>query len=212
VEEGAKADPSAALRDDKPIIGAVHVLDDGFQHRRLGRDLDLALLTVEDARDWLLPAGNLREGLGALGRADVVVVREDEAEALRRVIPAGKEVWVVRRELELPVATPKRLVAFCGIARPEGFLGMLAGAGREAAGRVVFPDHYAYAEEDFARLAEAARHAGADGFVTTAKDAVKISAAGRLALEEVGPVVVAELRVSLADEDAAWRTIQRLLP
>ena len=179
-------------------------MDDGFQHRRLGRDLDLVLLTVEDSRDWLLPGGNLREPLAALRRADVVVVREDEAAELAGVIPAGSHVWVIRRELVLPEDRPAKLFAFCGIARPEGFLAMLPAV----AGVKTFPDHHAYAAGDFVGLVAAARSAGADAFVTTAKDAVKITAAARQQLEAVGPVVVAELHVSLVDEDDAWATLR----
>jgi tetraacyldisaccharide 4'-kinase len=204
VAEGErKADPSAALRDDKQ---KVHLLDDGFQHRRLARDLDVLLLTLEDVRDWLLPAGNLRETLASLRRADVVVVREDEAAELAGVIEAKTqaEVWVVRRELVLPVDRPQNMMAFCGIARPEGFFRMLP----QAAGMKAFPDHHAYTAEDFAVLVEAARHVRADGFVTTAKDAVKISPEALARLEVVGPVVVAELRVSLADEGSAWERLE----
>lgn len=213
VAEGkATADPSAALRDDKTKAlrddkQRVHLLDDGFQHRRLGRDLDLVLLTVEDWRDWLLPAGNLRETLASLGRADVVVVREEEAAELAAVVPAGVETWVVRRELVLPEDRPRTLFAFCGIARPDGFFSMLP----DVAGRKAFPDHHAYAEADFAGLVAAARGVGADGFVTTAKDAVKIAGAALRMLEGVGPVVVAELRVSLVDEGAAWERLQRVV-
>ena len=58
----------------------VHLLDDGFQHRQLARDVDIVLLTQEDVEDTLLPAGNLREPLAALAEADVVVLREEEAE------------------------------------------------------------------------------------------------------------------------------------
>lgn len=168
--------------------------------------MDVVLLTLEDWRDCLLPAGNLREPRSSLRRADVVVVREDEAAELAGVVPAGVELWIVRRELVLPVARPKRLLAFCGIARPEGFFSMLP----EVVGSKAFRDHHAYSADDFGTLVAAARHNGADGFVTTAKDAVKISAAARAVLEEVGPVVVAELRVSLVDEDLAWKTLDRV--
>ena len=213
--EVGRALPDAHLRSDSagPKMGhslvslAVHLLDDGFQHRRLGRDLDVALLTVEDWRDCLLPAGNLRETVASLRRADVVVVREDEAAELSGVIPAGVETWVIRRELVLPVDRPGRLFAFCGIARPEGFFGMLP----EFVGSKAFPDHHAYSEADFAGLVAAARAAGADGFVTTAKDAVKISAKARDQMAEVGPLVVAELRVSLLDEDAAWERLASIV-
>ena len=171
----------------------------------------MVLLTVEDVRDWLLPAGNLREGLGALGRADVVMVREEEADSLAEVIAARTkaEVWVVRRELVLAVEMPKRVVVFCGIARPEGFLGMLREAGVQVVGRVVKGDHHAYTAEDVSLLVEAGRRVGADGFVTTGKDAVKISAEWLGRLEEVGPVVVAGLRVSLLDEVGVWERVRR---
>jgi tetraacyldisaccharide 4'-kinase len=189
---------------------SIHLLDDGFQHRRLGRDLDVVLLTVEDARDWLLPAGNLRETMGSLRRADVVVVQGDEAVELAW-LTGGMEVWVIRRELVLPVERPKRPLAFCGIARPRGFFAMLREAGCEVAGEIALQDHHAYTGEHFQLLVDAARHAGADGFCTTAKDAVKISMEARRKLEEVGPVIVAELRVSLVDEERAWATLRQRL-
>jgi tetraacyldisaccharide 4'-kinase len=189
------------------------LLDDGFQHRRLGRNLDVVLLTAEDTRDWLLPAGNLREPLAALRRADVVVVREDERAALAMVdIGATRaEVWVVRRSLKLPVARPKKPVVFCGIARPDGFFAMVREARCVAAGEIAFEDHHAYDPEDIEQLAMAARHAGADGFVTTAKDAVKISAEMRARLEEVGPMVVAELEVQVRDEERVWERLRRVI-
>ena len=209
-EAKTKADSSVSLRNDKQMV---HLLDDGFQHRRLGRDLDVVLLTLEDARDWLLPAGNLREPLSSLGRPDVVVVREDEAAELLPVVAARSkaETWVVRRQLVLPTQRPKSPIVFCGIARPEGFLAMLRQAGVEVAGKIVFPDHHAYTDEHFRLLENAAAHAGADGFCTTAKDAVKIPDAARRRLERIGPVWVAELRVSLVDEERAMATLRRRL-
>ncbi|RXH57067.1 tetraacyldisaccharide 4'-kinase [Granulicella sibirica] len=179
--------------------GLVHVLDDGFQHRKLARDVDVVLLTRKDVGDGLLPAGDLREGLGALGRADVVVLREEEVAGLRGFVPAGKVVWVVRRELRFEGLVPARPFAFCGIARPDGFLGMLAGAGVVSAGVERLADHHRYGMRDVTRLIAAARAAGADGFCTTEKDAVKLTPAMRKRLEEVGPVSVAELRVSLVE-------------
>ena len=88
---------------------------------------------------------------------------------------------------------------------------MLRDAGCQTAGEVVFPDHHAYTREHFDLLADAAIHAGADGFVTTAKDAVKIPAEERKKLEQIGPVIVAGLRVTLVDEDAAMKTLTRTL-
>ncbi len=187
---------------------AVHVLDDGFQHRRLGRALDVVLLTAEDVRDTLLPAGNLRESLSASGRADVVVVREEETDALRAT--AGAAVWRVRRDLALPDGV-EAAFCFCGIARPDGFFAMLADKGLRPAGRMAFADHHAYARGDVARLVSAARAAGARSFVTTAKDAVKLLPEWRRLLEAVGPVRVAELRVTFVDEDAVVARVLALV-
>ncbi len=217
--EDGEAAGEAHLNDDESVVkvrhtdvGRVHLLDDGFQHRGLARELDVVLLTLDDARDCLLPGGNLREPLSALQRADVVVLREEEeAEELAGVVRrwTEAEVWVVRRELALPREMPKKPVVFCGIARPEGFLAMLRAGGVEAAGAVVKSDHHAYSAEDIGMLVEAGRRVGADGFVTTGKDAVKIPAEWRARLGEVGPVVVAGLRVRLVDETGAIRTIRR---
>jgi len=187
---------SAGLAADE---ADVHVLDDGFQHRKLARDLDVVLLTAQDVQDRLIPAGDLREPLSALGRADVVVLREEEAGALRSLVPAGKAVWVVRRVLRLERALPEKVIIFCGIARPDGFVSMLAEAGAMQGEGVFFPDHHAFGVRDVTRLIRTARAAGAEAFVTTEKDAVKLTASMRKRLEEVGPVIVAELRVELVE-------------
>ena len=185
----------------------VHVLDDGFQHRQLARDVDIVLLTREDVEDELLPAGDLREPLQALARADIVVLREEEADSLRRVVAAlrgPKAVWVIRRQLSLgeggDVALPAKPLAFCGIARPQSFLTMLAGQGYEPMAAVEFPDHNPYGEQDVERLLREARACGANGFVTTEKDAVKLTPGIRDRLETVGPIVVARLQVELLEE------------
>ena len=188
----------------------IHLLDDGFQHRRLARTLNVVLLTLVDAQDWLLPAGNLRESLRALGRADVIILREEEAPALIPLVP-GKEIWLIRRTLTLPSAVPIRPIAFCGIARPSSFFTMLREQGCTPAGEVAFPDHHPYTGEDFASLLATAQQTGADGFITTAKDAVKVSPQQKSLLETAGPLSVAELRVSLAEEDTAWQCIRQAL-
>ena len=188
-------------------------MDDGFQHRQLVRDIDIVLLTQAEVDDKLLPAGNLREPLSTLAKADIVVLREEEADALRGVV-AGLAVpkrmpaiWVIRRSLSLgeggEVALPTRPLAFCGIARPEGFTKMLVAKGYEPMDTVVFPDHHAYTESDVHLLWERARRVEANGFVTTEKDAVKLTAPLRDHLQKVGPMVVVRLSVELLDEPEA---------
>jgi tetraacyldisaccharide 4'-kinase len=188
----------------------VHLLDDGFQHRRLARDVDIVLLTQADVEDTLLPAGNLREPLSAIANADVVVLREEEAASLRSVVAglSGQRtvpaIWVIRRSLSLgeggDVALPTKPLAFCGIARPESFPTMLAAQGYEPMDTMIFPDHHAYGDGDIRRLIERARQVEANGFVTTEKDAVKLTPILRDHLETIGPVVVARLGVELLDE------------
>jgi tetraacyldisaccharide 4'-kinase len=188
----------------------VHLLDDGFQHRKLARDVDIVLLTQADVEDTLLPAGNLREPLAAIAEADVIVLREEEAASLRGVVAglSGHKkipaIWVIRRSLSLgeggEVALPTKPLAFCGIARPENFTKMLAAQGYEPMDTMIFPDHHAYDDGDIHRLIERARQVEANGLVTTEKDAVKLTPILHDHLETVGPVVVARLSVELLDE------------
>jgi len=191
----------------------VHLLDDGFQHRQLARDVDIALLTLEDIGDKLLPGGNLREPLSRLREADILVMREEEEEQLRdfisRLPKEGKAqaIWVIRRRISVDGMGEKPLsarpLAFCGIARPASFTSMLAAEGCMPMETVEFPDHHTYTDEDMKRLVEQARQHRADGFVTTEKDAVKLTLPMRERLEEIGPLVVARLGVELVDEEKA---------
>ena len=191
-------------RDDKGLV--LHLLDDGFQHRQLARAVDIALLTAEDVRDTLLPAGNLRESLQQLRRADVIAVREDERDVVQSVLErifARKQmppVWTIRRSFGFVEGRPsKRPLAFCGIARPDGFRLSLADAQVEPVALVGLQDHQVYDEAVIRRLTAAARSAGADGFVTTAKDAVKLTPHLSRMLEDVAPLAIADIRVEIID-------------
>lgn len=207
---------SAAL-NDHATERAILLLDDGFQHRRLARTLDIVLVTLEDLDDALLPAGNRREPLRALGRADAVVVRAEEAAALEArlqpLLRAGMPVWQVRRSLQLPqplrqLSAGLRPIAFCGLARPEGFRAMLLEAGVGLMETAAFPDHHRYREADTSQLCSIARSLGATGFWTTEKDDVKLTAALRSQLEQVGPVAIASLQATFLDNAAILRTIE----
>ena len=198
----------------------VHLLDDGFQHRGLARALDVVLVTEADLEDALLPAGNLRERLTALWRADVVVVREEErgrVEArVRGLVREGTPVWCVRRALrfpDLPGGAGVRPLAFCAIARPEGFWAGLAESGCGVVATVAFDDHHGYEAADVERLIKIARDCEATGFFTTEKDAVKLGGSRRLLerLREVGAVCVVGLEAKFMDEaDVALAVEARL--
>jgi tetraacyldisaccharide 4'-kinase len=214
-QEALRNDKQGGLRNDNRKW--VHLLDDGFQHRRLARAMDVVVVTAEDLQDALLPAGNRREALRALRLADAVVVREEErdrvTERVRQLMRADAPVWRLRRELRLAdspaeLGARPRPLAFCGIARPEGFWWMLAQAGYMLAGKVAYSDHHRYGADDVERLAKVAAQRGATGFLTTEKDAVKLSAGMMERLRSVGPVCVVALDAGFVDEAEVVRELE----
>jgi tetraacyldisaccharide 4'-kinase len=150
--------------------GPLHLLDDGFQHRALARDFDVVLLTAQELHDQLLPAGRLRESLSSLRRADAIVLTE---EIDPDQLPVGKNIWRVRRSLTVP-STPKNLIAFCGIARPQQFIQQLRAAGIQPVATKSFPDHHRYTDRDIRDLLELKDRYAADGFIATQKDAINL--------------------------------------
>ena len=205
---------NSEFANDKP---RAHLLDDGFQHWGLARAVDVVLVTEEDLEEALLPAGNRREPLAALGRADVVVLRDTERARVetrvRELMRAGAAVWSVRRDLrfadcEGSGSAGTRPLAFCAIARPDGFWAMLEESGCQLAEIVAFGDHHAYAMVDMVRMVAMAKKCGATGFVTTEKDAVKLTEAMMERLREVGPVCVAVLTARFVDEADVVRELE----
>lgn len=179
----------------------LHLLDDGFQHRQLAREFDIVLVTPDDARDHLLPAGRLREPLSALRRADAVVLASGAEPANFPL--EGKTVWRVRRGI-VTSDLPSHPLAFCGIARPQSFFAQLRKTGTDVAAEVVFPDHHAYTEKDLRDLQFVAEQNQAGGFVTTEKDAVNLG--GYLA--SLQPLAVVPVKMDMAD---ASRALDHLL-
>ncbi len=171
-----------AARPASPHL-AVHLLDDGFQHRQLHRDLDIVLLDRQDWQDSLLPAGNLREPRKALSRAGVIAITAEgpglEPNLQKDLKAWGWQgpLWRLHRKMEVP-AVEEPVVAFCGIARPEQFFEGLEAGGLHVAARFAFRDHHRYSAADLKRLASAARSAGAGVLLTTGKDFVRL---GKLA-------------------------------
>jgi tetraacyldisaccharide 4'-kinase len=182
----------------------LHLLDDGFQHRQLARDFDIVLVTPDDARDQLLPAGRLREPLSALGRADAVVLASGADPASFPL--GGKAVWRVRRSI-VAADVPPQPLAFCGIARPQSFFAQLRKAGVEPAAEVVFPDHHAYTERDLRDLQFVAEQNQAGGFVTTEKDAVNLGGY----LGSITPLAVVPVKMDLVDAARAIESLQETL-
>jgi tetraacyldisaccharide 4'-kinase len=187
----------------------VHVLDDGFQHLRLERDLDLVCLDVGDLDDRPMPAGRLRERPSALGRADLVLLTRIEAasdEELRalearvgpeRCFRVGRRVAGWSALGGAAAAPPARAFLLAAIARPERLERDVAGCGVAVVGRAFFRDHHRFRADDLVSVAERARAAGAGAIVTTAKDAVRLESVPALGL----PLVVMAISAEIADEE-----------
>ncbi len=193
-------------------LPGIHLLDDGFQHRQLHRDVDILLVDSRDWRDHVLPAGNLREPLRAMLRAHIVAIPADETELDAKLKAVGWEgtVWRLHRRMEVPrIEGP--IVAFCGIARSEQFFAGLEAAGLHLASRIAFPDHHSYREHDLDCIRDAVRSIAATALVTTEKDRTRL---GKLAerFPEAVPLRTAVLRVEIADEDSAIHWLCERLP
>jgi tetraacyldisaccharide 4'-kinase len=195
------------------------ILDDGFQHRRLARDLDIVLLDALEpfGGGRLLPRGLLREPVSSLRRAGVVVLSKadlippSERASIRAAVEraAGPLPWVESKHAPLdlrdaegnsfPLAEikEKAVAAFCGIGNPEGFRRTL----EPRCGRVLdlrtFPDHHPYTGGDVSDLATWAVELGADLILTTQKDFVK------LRTSTLGRVPLRALRIGLEVMDGA---------
>jgi tetraacyldisaccharide 4'-kinase len=207
------------------------VLDDGFQHRRLARDVDVVLLDALEpfGLDYLFPRGLLREPVGSLGRAGVVVLsRADLVSAAARASirteaerRAGPLHWVETRHAahdlidsdgkSSPIESMagQSVAAFCGIGNPEGFRRTLLPLCSELVDLRIFPDHHNYSGPDASSLERWARELGADLVLTTQKDLVKL----RLSL--LGPVPLRALRIGLdvtAGGDIMDDILARFLP
>ncbi|MCB2200039.1 tetraacyldisaccharide 4'-kinase [bacterium] len=185
------------------------ILDDGFQHRRIARDLDVVLIDAAEP-DWIwrpLPAGRLRELPTSLRRANMVVMtgrapqerRDQLAAFVRKQSEAeliGGGAWLAQvRDHETGESFPveqlhgKRVAAACGIARPERFFDELESLGIEVIQRTAWRDHAWTTSDQRANLMNRAREVGAEALLITAKDAVKWPRG-----EEGLPVQVPELR------------------
>jgi len=184
----------------KPVI---HLLDDGFQHRQLARAVDILLLDREDWTGSLLPAGNLREPVSAIQRAQILAIPASDPELERELRVGGWQglVWRVKRRMSAPEVDGP-VAAFCGIARPAQFFAGLEAAGLQLATRTAFADHHSYTVKDIDRLLDAARAAGAVALVTTEKDQVRL---GGLLAGVAGalPLKTAALRTEILDIDEA---------
>src|SRR5437016_325527 len=194
-----------AVGADRPLVGRylvdrfdldTLVLDDGFQHLALRRDMDILVLDASApfGNGYLLPRGRLREPLSAMDRASAVLVtrasqaqRLDELKATVRAAAPAVPIWITdfapsavvqvggATAAEPSVLKGERVLAVSGIGNPESFRRLLAAVGATVVDHCVFADHHAYSQDDLGRIRRSAAQAGVDRIVTTEKDAVKLT-------------------------------------
>jgi tetraacyldisaccharide 4'-kinase len=202
----------------------VFLLDDGFQHLPLARDLDILLVDASRPIDGerLLPAGRLREPLSAMSRANLIVFTRTEttpgtSEAIEKlsqfpVFSAATRLLGFQRygsgvqlqSIEEIGAGP--FFAFCGIGNPEAFFRDLQTWGLQICGRSIFADHHSYSQRDLLSILEAGKKAGAMAFVTTEKDRQNL-----FGLQFAAPLYVCVVDLMVRPETDFHNVLDRLL-
>jgi tetraacyldisaccharide 4'-kinase len=183
---------AAAVEAVDKFGAKVSIMDDGFQHRRLFRDLDI--VTIDATRPFgyskILPAGLLREPLSALTRADAVVItksdqtNEKELARLEKKLREVNPGMIIAKSIHKPVCArspdgketsvkelkDKKIFAFCGIGNPAAFLETIRGFGANLVGSKIYDDHYRYTDNDIEDIHKQAKILKADLILTTQKD------------------------------------------
>jgi tetraacyldisaccharide 4'-kinase len=197
------------------------ILDDGFQHLRLARDVDIVLIDATNPfGGYLLPAGRLREPRTALGRADIVVItRSSHAPAVEAAIRRDSDapIFYARPRLdsirigkagtvgeEDSGARSKKLFAFCGIGNPSAFLADLRDWGFQIVGHRFFRDHHRYTQREADAIVAEARAAGAEGLVCTEKDIFNFAGV-RWGTANI--VVYCGISLRIIRDDEFWRAV-----
>jgi tetraacyldisaccharide 4'-kinase len=196
------------------------ILDDGFQHLQLARDVDIVLIDASKpfGGGHLLPAGRLREPRAAIKRADLVVItRSNHAPAIESIVRrhSAAPIFYARTtlasvyspsnsQLTAAEARSKILFAFCGIGNPAAFIADLRDWGFRVAGLKSFPDHHRYSPSDIAAIEKQAREAGATGLICTEKD--------RFNLEQAQPSMnlwVCSISLHIDRDDDFWQALMK---
>lgn len=173
------------------------IMDDGFQNPRVRKEISFLLVGDDMGNGRLFPAGPMREPLAdAVARADVVVL---VGMASAPIGAEARPIFRATTQLSPPIA-PQKILAFCGIGRPERFFRALEAAGFTVAEKVAFPDHHPFSPEDLGVLRAKATKVGA-AMLTTEKDFVRLAPGDR------DGVAVAKLEMSVDDPEALVRLV-----
>ena len=190
------------------------LVDDGFQHRKLARTVDLVVSSEWDSQkdERLLPAGNLREPVKNVRRAHIWLLRQRKNPKVPYDLPAFSfsyelsraRLWPDRRELELSALKQTGFFLFAGLGLPKNFLESAKRWELSVVGSYFMPDHHSYVQSELDWLVEKSRAAGADFLATTEKDAVRLSG---LALPDYS-LVVLEIECKIEGEDYFFRKLE----
>jgi tetraacyldisaccharide 4'-kinase len=174
---------------ERRLGATIHILDDGFQHLELARDVDLLLVSEDDLQDSPMPAGRLREGLEAARVADAALITagyDTAAERIGRAFGVAPVFRVTRttgapRRIDgsrdsVVVPSNSRVFVVTGIARPDRFAADILSVGWDICGAIEFRDHHRFNARDVRRIAAEAKAAGAMIVLTTEKDAMRFGA------------------------------------
>jgi tetraacyldisaccharide 4'-kinase len=198
----------------------IFILDDGFQHMRLHRDLNILLL--DNVRPFgngrVFPAGLLREPVAAAKRANFIIYTRcgeiDPSEHFPGIPYCGAAhelVGVVSpansQAQPFSILSHLRGVAFAGIADPASFFSMLEEAGLDISNKLSFPDHCEYGGQEIRKILAARKSVGADYLITTQKDKVKLSSFK----QELGDLYTACLEVRIPHQDNLTDKLEKLL-
>jgi tetraacyldisaccharide 4'-kinase len=194
---------------ERRLGATVHLLDDGFQHLELARDVDLLMVAEDDLQDQPMPAGRLREGLDAARAADAALITAGYDTAADRIGRAFgiAPVFRVTRSTGAPrrvggdrdsvvVPSNSRVFVVTGIARPERFTADILSVGWDISGAIEFRDHHRFTARDVRRIAAEAKAAGSMIVLTTEKDAVRLAAC------DLGDLLIASVPLVIGVEPA----------
>jgi tetraacyldisaccharide 4'-kinase len=193
----------------------IAVLDDGFQHRRLLRDLDIVLYSPAEKIA-------LRESVSSLRRAQVILVKKDleipgnlkkkglfPPDKLFAYSVVNKGFFDLDSDKRIPAEAVqgKRVLGFCGIANPGRFFSLLRAGGIEVVSRLTFPDHFVYPPSSFKKISDRYRESGAEAAITTEKDVIKLFGRDRL----FGLKTVYYLKIGLDIEEKFYDRLRSFL-
>ncbi len=213
---------AAGLLAMQQLAPDVFLLDDGFQHLRLGRDLNILLLDHSHpyGNGWTLPSGLLREPVSARERADLIIHTRCPEGGPNIALASGTTACNARhrivdllplsggKPMPLPGSTPTKALAFAGIAEPSVFFDELRTLGFDLVQTIRFPDHTTYSDNEVSGILDAMRQSGAEVAITTEKDGVKLKG---LTYDKKSRILLARLELVIDEPSALLNSLRNLL-